>query len=308
MSKLELTVLPTSLSVIKKLDKADAFLIGEKEFGLRLPIYFSFDEIKEIIYTCKEREQKIFIAVNKIIHEKELTEVDEYLNKLSTFKNIDGIVFGDLAVYQLSKKYNLLDKLIYNPETYLTNYQSVNFFANKGMKRVSISKEITLEDIKTIAAKKLTEIEILGHGVSNMFHSKRDLISNYFKYLNHLNVNKYNEKELYMIEEIRNEKLPIIQDQFGTHVFSGYDLCTIGYLDQLIESNISSIRINGLFKEDNTLIEIFNIYRKAIDDYYFSKDSYLKNRNNYIEDLKRIDNIRPFNEGFLFKKTKYKGE
>ncbi|MDF2700386.1 MAG: family peptidase [Haloplasmataceae bacterium] len=302
--KLELTILPTSFTVIEKLTMCDAFIVGEEQFGLRLPKYFTKDEILKIIELCHKRNQKVYIALNKIVHEYELNEIDAYLNDLHDL-NMDGIIFGDLSVYQLARKYNLTHKLIYNPETYITNYKTVEFFARKGIKRATIAKEITLEDINLIGSKKILEVEVLGHGAANMFHSMRDLVTNYFKFL------KVDEKhineELYMIEEKRDEKYPIIEDKNGTHVFSGYDLCTINVLDQLTENNISNIKIDGLFKDDDMLLEIVKVYHQAITDYNLDKELYLKNKANYLDLLHNIKNIRPFNEGFLFKKTIYKG-
>ncbi len=304
---LELIVSPTSMDFIYKCDFCDAFIIGEENKSLRLAHYFTHNEIINIISLSKNRNQKVYIAVNKIIHEDELNDFKDYLNQLKTLE-IDGIIFGDLAIYQMAKSLNIENKLIYNPETYITNYESVRFFAKKGIKRISIAKEITLEDIELIASKQLLEIDILGHGVVNMFHSMRDLITNYYKFLKDENPTVHHNEQLYLIEEIRNEKYPIIEDQNGTHVFSEADLCTIGYLDTFILHHVSSIRIDGLFKSDEELFEITKVYKKALDDYKLDKAYYIDQKENYIKQLKDINNIRSFYDGFLFKKTIYKGE
>jgi putative protease len=304
---LELIVSPTSLSFIKSCDFCDGFIIGEKDKGLRLAHYFTKNEIKEIIDICKKRKQKVYIAANKIIHETELISFDNYLKQLADLE-IDGIIFGDLAIYQLAKKYQLTNKLIYNPETYITNYESVHFFAQLGIKRVSIAKEITLDDIITIANKKYLELDILGHGAINMFHSMRDLVTNYFRFLKQDNPSLHHNESLYLIEEKRADKYPLLEDEAGTHVFSASDLCTIEYLDKFIEHQVTSIRIDGIFKSCQELLEITKIYHKAISDYCSNKNYYLENKAKYTEALLKIENIRPFNDGFLFKKTIYKGD
>ncbi len=303
---LELIVSPTSYNLVENCDLCDAFILGEEQYSLRLAHYFSFEEIVDLMNICKNRKQKIYIAVNKIVHEDELDKIDKYLSKLSGL-DIDGIIFGDLGVYNLARKYNLVNKLIYNPETYVTNYESVEFFAKKGIKKVSIAKEITLDDVLLIGSKELIDIDILGHGALNMFHSMRDLVTNYFKFLKDENANKYHNEQLYLIEEIREEKYPILEDQNGTHVFSEKDLCTIKYLDKFIENHIYGIRIDGIFKSDEELINIIEIYRLAINDYRLNKQLYIDKKAKYLENLENIENIRPFYEGFLFKKTIYKG-
>ncbi|HEY8364239.1 MAG TPA: peptidase U32 family protein [Haloplasmataceae bacterium] len=304
---IELVVSPTSLDFIKQCDFSDAFIVGEEKFGLRLPHYFTNNEILEIIDLCHSRNQKVYIAINKIIHEEEIPLIDAYMGKLTNL-NVDGIVFGDLAIYQLAVKYQLVSKLMYNPETYITNYESVRFFSSFGIKQVTLAKEITLEDICQISRQEIMEIDILGHGALNMFHSMRELVTNYYRFLKQDDPEKHHNELLYLIEEIRDDKYPIIEDQNGTHVYSAYDLCTVNYLDVFIENKIKSIRIDGLFKSDKELYEITKIYREAINDYYLDKNLFNIKKSTYLDRLKNIENIRPFNEGFLFKKTIYKGD
>jgi len=304
---LEIVVSPTSKQFIDRCEYCDAFILGEQHFGLRLAANFTLTEIKEIIPIVKKRKQKVYIALNRIIHEDHLSEVDEYLSEIRSL-DIDGIIFGDLAVLRLARKYNLVEKLIYNPETLITNYETVRFFSNYGIKRVCLAKEITLDDIKLIGSKHRLEIEVLGHGVMNMFHSYRDLLTNYYRFLKHANLEEVRNQELYLIEEHRTDKYPILEDEHGTHVFSGYDLCTVNYLDDFIENNITAIRIDGLFKDDDTLLEIVKVYQKAIKDYYDAPSLYKSNKEHYLNLLKNIPRIRPFNDGFLFKKTIYKGD
>ena len=305
MCNLELTVLPTSMASLIEIE-ADAFIIGEAEYALRLPNYFSHDEVIDAIKHIKRKHKKIYLAINKIIHEYELEKFESYINEM--LHDIDGFIFGDLSVYQMAKRLGVVNKLIYHPETYVTNYETVNFYGRKQIKRVSIAKEITLEDIEMIGTKSSLEVEVMGHGAINMFHSKRDLVTNYFQFIKDEEPTNHHNKELYLIEEKRqDEKYPIIEDQNGTHIFSGYDLCTVNYLDHLIESGITSIRIDGFFKSDKVLKEIVSVYKKAITDYQLSKETYLTNKQDYLDLLNNIDGIRPFNTGFLFKKTVYKG-
>lgn len=308
MQRLEINVLPTSLSVIQALGDVDSFIIGEQDFALRLPVYFTREEMIEAIHLIKAQNQQVFIAVNKLIHEDELQKVESYLKEMSQYP-VDGFVFGDLSVYQMAKRLGVTSKLVYNPETYVTNYKTVRFFGQKDIKRVAIAKEITLEDIKIIGNESNVEVEVLGHGATNMFHSKRDLVTSYFNFIKYDDAPKHHNQPLYLIEEKRQEEqYPMIEDQNGTHIFSSYDLCTINYLDEIIQSNVTSIRIDGLFKNDQVLKEIVFIYKEAIDDFYQDKDLYRSKQEDYLQRLNMIEGIRQFNSGFLFKKTVYKGD
>ena len=100
---------------------------------------------------------------------------------------------------------HLENKLIYHPETLNTNYYDPQFWENKGIKGLTISKEITLDDIKEIAETSEIEISLIGHGHLNMFHSRRPLIENFFKYTKSEYDNITDNRNLRIIEEIRNE-------------------------------------------------------------------------------------------------------
>lgn len=305
MQTMELTIQPSTLTSIERLPMADAFIIGEADYALRLPFYPSHEEVLNAIKTIKANGQKVYLAVNKILHEYELEQVTNYLNEMKGY-DIDGFIFGDLAVYKIAESLGLVSRLIYNPETYITNYMSANFFKGKGIKRISIAKEITLEDIEIFGKNVDMEFDVLGHGAVNMFHSKRNLVTNYFRFIQDEQPDAHHEEQLYLVEEKRKDKkYPIVEDHNGTHIYRETDLCTIEYLDVIANARIKSLRIDGLFKEDEALITIVEIYRQALDDLH--QGTYEQNKTNYVQALNEIPNLRPFDTGFLFKKTIYKG-
>lgn len=300
----ELIVTPTSISSLS-INEADGFLIGEEKYALRMPYYFSHQELLDAIAFLTSRNKSIYISVTKIMHESDLADVEAYLEEMKHYP-IDGFYYGDLAVYQIARKLGIESRLIYHPETYITNYESVNYFAKKGIKRVVLAKEITLPDLIEIGNKAQIDTEILAHGALNMFHSKRDLVSNYFRFLKDETL--HHNEQLYIIEEKReNEKYPIIEDQNGTHIFSSHDLCTIEYLEEIINAKIKTLRIDGYLKTDEQLSEVTKIYHRAINDFQNDPTIYQKNKTVYVENLQAIPNLRAFNTGFLFKKTVYKG-
>ena len=83
---------------------------------------------------------------------------------------ITGLIVGDIGYYSLLKDYNF--KIIYNPETTLTNSYDINILKDYGIKGAFISKEITLTDIKEIIKLKELPLYMTVHGYLNMFYSK----------------------------------------------------------------------------------------------------------------------------------------
>lgn len=305
MKPIELVIQALDFDSLDKLTMADALIVGEKEYGLRLPHYYTHDEIIRAIEKIKKRSQRVYVAINSIFHEPELARLERYLVEMKDYP-IDGFIFGDLAVYQIAKSFHFVDRLIYNPETYITNYMSVRFFKEKGIKRVALAKEITLEDIIKIGRETDMELEVLVHGAVNMFHSKRRLVTNYLRFIGSNDPERFQGVPLYLEEDKRKGILyPILEDHHGTHIYRETDLCALLYLDRLVESGIQAFRIDGNFKTLPELVAIATVYREAIDDLMEGKFEAMKEQR--LEALKAIPGIRPFDTGFLFNKTVYKG-
>ncbi|MFA6800679.1 MAG: U32 family peptidase, partial [Acholeplasmataceae bacterium] len=181
-------------------------------------------------------------------------------------------------------------KLIYNPETLMTNYYDFNFLVPTGIFGVFIAKEITLDDIKMIADKKQTKLFMVGHGHLNMFYSKRQLIKNYMDFINQENY-LHNKQTIKLIEEKRkDEPYPILEDLAGTHVFRSQVFDSIDYLD-VLSPIVDYLVIDTIFKDDDYAIEILKMYKHQKG---LSKE----------ELMKKYDEI--WDHGFFFKKTLYK--
>ena len=272
---------------------ADIFIIGNEQYANRLVHSFSTVDISEANDLIKSLNKEIYINLNLIIHNKDLEDIEEFLNFINEL-NVDGIIFGDLAVYQLAKKINLTDKLIYSPETLNTNYYDPVFWGNKGILGLTISKEITLEDISIIAKNSDIEISLIGHGHLNMFHSRRPLIENFFKYTNSEYEEYYENRNLRLVEEIRDESYPIFQDSHGTHIFREKSLESFYEVNDL-NKMLQVFIIDGIFKDTDYLVEILKNYKSLLSssDYEVKAKAMSKS---YEKD---------HDSGFLYKKTVY---
>lgn len=292
---MKIAVTPFSVSSIKNLSKAgaDIFILGNEKYANRLVYSFSTMEITEAKNVTTLLGKELYINVNIIVHNNDLEEMETFLNFVKEI-GVDGIIFGDLGVYMIAKRLEIETKLIYNPETLNTNYYDTHFWNKKGIKGLTISKEITLDDINEICDKKQTEISIVGHGHLNMFHSRRPLIENFFKYTKE-EYNKFiNNRNLRIVEEIRNEAYPIFQDVHGTHIFREKALESyqeIGILKDCVDVFI----IDGIFKDTNYLIETVGNYRALLQ----MEES--------ISKAKIFSKLyeRDHDSGFLYKKTVY---
>jgi putative protease len=274
---------------IEKLSHADGYLIGNNEYATRLTHSFSIEEINQAIDQANNLDKDIFLLANQMFDDNMITSFKTWIKALHMEK-LTGIIVADVGSYYALKKEGLGEKIIYNPETLMTNYYDFNFLVPTGIYGVFIAKEITLEDIKMIADKKQTKLFMVGHGHLNMFYSKRQLIDNYMHFIgeeNHL----HNKQSLKIIEEKRSESpYPILEDKGGTHVFRSEVFDSLDYLNEL-EPYVDYLVIDTIFKDDAYAKEIIGLYKKQ--------------ENMSIEDIQKAYD-ETWDHGFFFKKTIYK--
>ena len=201
----------TTLVNLKQLNNSSSFYIaGNEKYSVKLPAYFDVDLV--------DKYDDLFISVNKIFHNNELEDLTNYLTYLKT-KKIKGIFFSDFAVYSICERLGMLDLLIYDPNTLVTNYKELEFFEGK-IKGVVISPFISLEELKEFKSDKL-ELFFLGNGRINLFYSKRKLVTNYLIY--HEIKDELDKNNLLLKEELRdNTYFPIVEDKNGTYVYSPF--------------------------------------------------------------------------------------
>lgn len=291
---MKLAVQPFHLSNIKQLSNqgADVFIIGNDKYANRLVNSFSELEIKEASELIKSLNKELYISMNLIMHNNDIDNVETFLDELKE-QNVSGIIFGDLGLYNIAKRKNLQHLLIYNPETLNTNKYDKVFWSTKGIKGIIISKEITLHDIHEIAENKKIDIGLIGHGHLNMFHSRRPLISNFFKYNEKESKEYIKNRNLRLVEELRDEVYPVFQDDHGTHIFR--EKAMESYKECLeLDKSLDLFIIDPIFKDPNYLLETVENYKRILD----SKDSKLAEEisNKYKEN---------HDSGFLYKKTVY---
>jgi putative protease len=309
MKKPELLVTPTCVDDILPLADAgaDAFIIGEQRYGLRLAGEFNRDEVKKAIELAHGRGKKMYVAMNAIFHNEKVNELADYvafLNKVRT----DAIVFGDPAVLMTIREVAPDMKLHWNTETTATNWYTCNYWGRKGAKRAVLAREISMDAVIEIKNHAEVEIEVQIHGMSCMFQSKRTLLGNYFEYQGKpLLVEKSkNNKSFFLHDKERGNKYPIFEDENGTHIMSPNDICMIDELQDMIESGIDSFKIDGILKDSAYLIEITRLYRKAIDVCVKDPDEYEDMKTDLLEAVKKIQpKNRPLDTGFFFKETVY---
>ena len=246
---MELIATPYKLEDIERLKNAgaDAVVIANPFYSARGAAYFQRKDMGSLRLRTRQLHMKMYVLVNRFFMEDELTSLRAHLAYLKEL-DVDGIYYGDEGVLYEAKKLQLTAKLIYHPDTLITNKEDVQYYLDEGIKMVTISKDITLKEICEIARHVKGECEVIIHGRLNMMHSKRTLLTNYMTFIGKQESLK-KKQDLYIMEENRDEKMPILEDDLGTHVFTGYTLVSFEEVLELQQSGILHMRIDGIFHD-----------------------------------------------------------
>lgn len=305
----ELLVTPKSVAHIETLIEkgADAFVIGEQKFGLRLAGEFDRNAMKEAVEIIHAHGKKAYAAVNGIFHNYHLNAVEDYIDFLHEIK-VDRIIFGDPAVVMYVKAQQNPIALNWDAEALVTNYFQCNYWGKRGAKRAVLARELNLDEILNIKAHADVEIEVQVHGMTCMFQSKRMLLGNYYTFQDRQMKIQRNETEndLLLYDEERENQYPVFEDYNGTHIMSPNDICLIEELEPLLEAGIDSLKIDGVLHTEEYINVCTEQYREAIDLYHEDPEAYEDEKFMLVDPIEAIQpDHRPFDEGFLFKHTVY---
>ncbi|MDX1807762.1 MAG: peptidase U32 family protein [Paenisporosarcina sp.] len=309
MKKPELLVTPKTVDHLQELIAAgaDAFLIGEKQFGLRLPGEFTLEEIEQSVCLAHAVNKKVYVSMNALFHNERIDSISPYMKKLQEAR-VDGIVFGDPAIVQIKKDSQLSIPLHWNTETTATNWFTANYWGRRGANRAVLARELSLEEVIEIKEHAEVAIEVQVHGMTCMFQSKRTLLGNYFLYQDQAMKieNRSSQKPMFLHDKERNNNYPIFEDENGTHIFSPNDMCLIDELGELIDAEIDSFKIEGILQEETYITKVTRLYRLAIDVYMESPKKYEDLKSQLLDSIKEIQSeSRPLDTGFFFKETVY---
>ena len=309
MKRTELLVTPLSVNDILPLAEAgaDAFVVGEQRYGLRLAGEFNREQVKQAIELAHSKGKKVYVAMNAIFHNEKMDELSDYL-KFAAEANADAIIFGDPAVLMTAREAAPDMKLHWSTETLGTNWFSCNYWGQKGAKRAVLAREINMDSIVEIKENAEVEIEVQVHGMSCMFQSKRSLLGNYYEYQGKVMEieNRKMENNMFLHDKERENKYPIFEDENGTHIMSPTDICIIDELQEMLEAGVDSFKIDGILKSSDYLLTVTKAYREAIDLFFEDPDLYEDKKD---ELLAAIEEVQPANRkldtGFFFKETVY---
>lgn len=258
---------------------ADAVYIGGPILGLRAnAINFTFEEIKEAVNFAHQRNKKIYVTVNIVLHNKEVKAVDDYLKTLEKLQ-VDAIIVSDIYIIKRALEITNLEVHL-STQASTMNKEMALFYKNLGVKRIVLAREATKEDIKEIIDNVDIEIECFIHGAMCSSISGRCAMSNF---LTGRDANRGGCAQTCRWDyNLENKDGNMIQGE-KDFTFCAKDLSMLRSLPEMIDMGIKSFKIEGRMRSIYYIATIVGTYRKAIDRYLNNKENY-----KYDESLEQI--------------------
>lgn len=270
---------------------ADAIYLGGKKFGARKAASnFNEEEMIRAISYCHLYGVKIYVTINTMIYEEELEEVIRYASFLH-HHFVDAVIVQDIGLISILRK--KFPNLEIHASTQLHNHnqEGLHLLEELGVKRVVVARELSLEEINHLDT--TMEIECFIHGALCICYSGQCLFSSL------LLSRSGNRGECAGIcrlpFQLLENKKPITTS--GNYLLSPKELNSMNHISELMESKVTSFKIEGRMKSPTTIGFIVSLYRKLIDNYEKKNYSFLTE-----EDQKNLRILfnRDFTDGFLF--------
>ena len=268
---------------------ADAVYVGGEVFSARaFAKNFDKKELVEAVKFCHLYGKKIYVAVNTVIFENEIEKCLNYLKYLYEI-NVDAVIMQDIGLISLTRK--LIPNLEIHSSTQLNchNEECLKLLKEIGVKRAVLAREMSLDEINKI--KTDIDLEIFIHGALCVSYSGRCLFSS-------LNGGRSGNRG----KCVGSCRLPyeIICDGKKLDIkypLSTKELFTAFNLEEILRSNVTSLKIEGRMKSKEYVAYVTSVYRRLIDDYYSGKKPKITEEE--IINLKKLYN-RKFTSGYLF--------
>lgn len=272
---------------------ADAVYFGADKFNARINgINFSNEELKKAITYAKLRNVKTYLTLNILIKNDEFKEAIE-LVEYAYECGIDALIVQDLGLARfIIKNYPDLEV---HASTQMTvhNVEGVKELKKLGFKRVVLSRELNLDEIKDIYNQTKEDLEVFVHGALCISYSGQCLMSSI---IGQRSGNRGKCAGTCRLPyELINKKENKIVDK--GYLLSSKDVCTLDILPELLETGVMSLKIEGRMKTPEYVGVVTSIYRKYID-LALSKDKYIVDENDKKE-LMQVFNRGGFSTGYL---------
>ncbi len=278
---------------------ANSIYFGVEQLNMRAraTINFTIEDLPEIAKRCMDKNVYSYLTLNTIVYDHDLSIVKSLLEKAKQAK-ITAVIASDQAVIALAREIGLPVHI--STQLNITNIETVKFYSLFA-DTVVLSRELSLRQIKHITqsivkqqikgpSNELVKVEIFGHGALCMAVSGKCYLS---LHSHNSSANrgacKQNCRKKYTVIDQESGFEIEIDNQY---MMSPKDLSTIDFLDQVVDSGVSILKIEGRGRSPEYVAKVVKTYKQALDA--IAQGSYTKDKiQQWIKELEKV-----YNRGF----------
>ena len=249
---------------------ADAVYLGGKAYNLRAASQnFSKAQLEEAVQLVHGAGKKLYVTLNIIAHNRDLKGLPGFIEYLASL-GVDAVIVADLGVMQLVREHSDLPIHI-STQASVASWKTAETYYKLGAKRVVLARELSFDEISKIKDKvPELELEVFIHGAMCMTYSGRCNLSSYFSQRdsNHGTCSNTCRWKYALVEEKRPGKYyPVYEDDSGSFIYNSKDLCTVEFLDRVLATGVSGLKIEGRGRSKLYLATTIKTYRQALQRY-----------------------------------------
>jgi len=250
---------------------ADAvyFGVGQLNMRSRATVNFTEDDLPEIVRRCHRRNAEAWLALNIVVYDGELPEVRR-LCEAAKAAGVDAIIALDISVIMAARDAGLPVHI--SVQANISNIEAVRFYAQFA-DVIVLARELTLEQISQICRQireeniigpggRLLKVEIFAHGALCVAISGKCYMSLAVYGTSGNRGTCFQPcRRKYTVRDTETDAEFVVDNQY---VMSPKDLCTVGFLDKILDSGVSVLKLEGRGRSADYVARVTSVYKEAI--------------------------------------------
>ncbi|MCS6110092.1 U32 family peptidase [Clostridium botulinum] len=296
MKKIELLAPAGSMeSLVAAINRgADAIYLGGNKFSARAyASNFDNEMMMKAVDYAHSYGARVYVTINTLLKENEIKEALKYAGYLYDI-GVDALIIQDTGLINLIQKTYTDFELHASTQMTVHNGEGAMYFTERGLSRIVLSRELSLNEIKYISKDLGIETEIFVHGALCVCYSGQCLMSSM---IGGRSGNRGRCAQPCRMEyTIKGENTAPKK----AYLLSPKDMCLIDDVEEIIKSGTSSLKVEGRMKRPEYVSGVVDTYRKAIDRVTCKQKFDLKKGR---QELSQLFNREGFSKAYLYKNT-----
>ncbi len=240
---------------------ADAVYFGLKHFSARAKVGFTLTELPDVMRTLHRRGVKGYVTFNTLIFDHELREAVKTVEQIAT-AGVDAIIVQDVGMAQLAHQIAPSLNVHGSTQMSITSAEGVALAQRFGVSRVVLARELSLDEIRLIRQQTDCELEIFVHGALCVSYSGQCFSSEAWGGRS-ANRGKCAQACRLPYDLLVDDQLTPLGD--ARYLLSPGDLYALNQIPEIIEIGISTLKIEGRYKDEQYVALTTDAYRRAVD-------------------------------------------